>query len=297
MQTETVKTSSSIAFWILFLIILALAILLYHSAWFWVLLLIDIYLLFASLKFIYEYQRGVKFRFGKFVGVLNPGVRFVLPIIEKITKVDLRVTTVDIPKQEVMTKDNVPVKVNAVVYFRVENPEKANLKVEDYRYAVTQYAQTALRDVIGGIELDELLANRDKIAHEIKEIVDKETDEWGIDVTAIKMQDVELPENMKRAMARQAEAEREKRATIIKAGGEVVAAQQLVKAATMLSKAPGSLHLRTLQTLNDISPDPNTKIVIAVPIEVLEAIQNIKLSSAKHSGKQSTGLNQSKKRK
>ncbi|MCD6464690.1 SPFH domain-containing protein [Candidatus Woesearchaeota archaeon] len=296
MQTEAVKTSSSIAFWILFLIILALAILLYHSALFWVLLILDIYLLFTSLKFIYEYQRGVKFRFGKFVGVLNPGVRFVLPIIEKLTKVDLRVTTVDIPKQEVMTKDNVPVKVNAVVYFRVENPEKAILKVEDYRYAVTQYAQTALRDVIGGIELDELLANRDKIAHEIKEIVDKETDEWGIDVTAIKMQDVELPENMKRAMARQAEAEREKRATIIKAGGEVVAAQQLVKAATMLSKAPGSLHLRTLQTLNDISPDPNTKIVIAIPIEVLEAIQNIKLSSAKHA-KQSTSLKQNKKSK
>lgn len=230
-------------------------------------------ILIASIKIIKEYQRGVKLRLGKYVETLGPGLHIIIPFIEKVYIIDIRITTVDIPKQEVITKDNVSVYVNAVVYMKVEDPVKAVLKIVDYYYAVAQYGQTALRDVIGNVNLDELLTKRDEIANEIKQIVDRETSEWGVDITAIKIQDITLPENMKRAMARQAEAERERRGIVIKSKGEVTAAKNLAKAASTLTKSTGALHLRTLQTLSDISGDPSSKYVIFLPIEVLKAFE------------------------
>jgi len=228
-----------------------------------------------SIKIVYEYQRGILFTLGRFSGIVTPGLNFIIPLIQDLRSVDVRITTVDIPKQEVMTKDNVPVSVNAVVYCRVLDPKKAILSIQNYIYAVSQYGQTALRDVIGNKDLDYLLTEREQIANQIKEIVDKETDEWGVDITSIKIQDIELPKDMKRAMARQAEAEREKRATIIKSGGEVIAAENLKKAANTLSQGAGALHLRTLQTISDISSDPSNKIILAVPMEILRAFESI----------------------
>jgi len=204
---------------------------------------------------------------------MQPGLRIVIPIIQSMRKVDTRIKTVDIPKQEVMTRDNVPVSINAVVYMRVINAEKAVLKIQNYVYAVSQYGQTALRDVMGNKDLDSILTERAEIADEIKQLVDKETDEWGIDITAIKVQDIELPMDMKRAMARQAEAEREKRATIIKSEGEVTASTNLRKAADMLGRAPGALHLRTLETLTDIASDQSNTLVVPLPMEFLKALE------------------------
>ncbi|HID73294.1 TPA: slipin family protein, partial [Candidatus Micrarchaeota archaeon] len=218
-------------------------------------------LAFMGIRIVYEYERGVLFTLGKYNKVMMPGLNIIIPIIQSMRKVDTRIKTVDIPKQEVMTRDNVPVSINAVVYMRVINPEKAVLKIQNHVYAVSQYGQTALRDVTGNKELDEILTERIAIANEIKELVDKETDEWGIDITAIKIQDIELPVDMKRAMARQAEAEREKRANIIKAGGEAIASKNLMEAANQLGQSPGGLHLRTLQTLADISADQSNTIV------------------------------------
>jgi len=227
----------------------------------------------ATVRIIYEYERGVLFTLGRFSKVMQPGLRIVIPIIQSMRKVDTRIKTVDIPKQEVMTRDNVPVSINAVVYMRVISAEKAVLKIENYVYAVSQYGQTALRDVMGNKDLDSVLTERAEIADEIKQLVDKETDEWGIDITAIKVQDIELPLDMKRAMARQAEAEREKRATIIKSTGEVIASKNLREAAETLSKAPGALHLRTLETLADISSDQSNTIVVPLPMEFLKALE------------------------
>lgn len=234
-----------------------------------------IVLLFSSVKIVMEYERAVQFTLGKFSRVLNPGLNIILPIIQSVRIVDIRIQTVDIPKQEVMTKDNVPVSVNAVVYMKVINPEKAVLKIQNYVFAVAQYGQTALRDVIGNKELDYVLTEREQIAKAIKDIVDRETDEWGVDIASIKIQDIELPVDMKRIMARQAEAEREKRAQIIKSEGEVIAAQNLQTASITLSKSPGAFHLRTLETLADISSDPSNKIVLAVPLEILRAFEKI----------------------
>ena len=229
----------------------------------------------SSLKIITQYERGLKFTLGKYAGLMEPGLNVVVPIIQTYTRLDIRVKTIDVPKQEVITKDNVPVAINAVVYFKVIDPAKAFLSVEDYIYAVAQYSQTALRDIIGGITLDSLLTKREEIASEIKLFVDKQTEPWGVDVTAIKLQDVELPQDMKRVMAKQAEAEREKRAVIIKAEGEVTASHNLAKAAKTLSDSPGALHLRTLNTINDISSDESNTIVFVIPIEVLDAIKGI----------------------
>jgi regulator of protease activity HflC (stomatin/prohibitin superfamily) len=229
--------------------------------------------IFLFVRIIFEYERGVLFTLGKYSRILNPGINILIPLIQTYKKVDIRIKTIDIPKQEVMTADNVPVSVNAVVYFKVSSPQKAVLDIQDYVYAVSQYAQTALRDVIGGGSLDELLQNREKIAETIESIVDKETDPWGIDVTSIKIQDVELPADLKRTMAKQAEAERERRASIIKAEGEVIASENLKKAAEMLSKAPGALHLRTLNTINDISSDQSNTVIFAVPLEILRAFE------------------------
>ncbi len=225
----------------------------------------------AGIKIIYQYEKGVLFTLGKYQGLLDAGLVWVAPVIQTLRKIDLRIQTIDLPKQEVITKDNVPVKINATVFFRVQFPEKAVLNVEDYKYATMMYSQTVLRDVIGGVELDGLLEKRDEIAESIRKIVDEITDEWGIDVTGVRLQDIELPEEMRRAMARQAEAERERRAVIIKSEGEIKAAENLTKAGKMIAQIPEALHLRTLHTLAEISSDPNQKFVILLPVELLKA--------------------------
>lgn len=235
----------------------------------------------SAIKIVMQYEAGVVFTLGKYSGIASPGLNFIIPVIQQMRKIDTRILTVDIPKQEVMTKDNVPLMVNGVVYFKVENPEKAVLKIQDYHYSVSQYAQTALRDIIGSKVMDVVLSNRDEVADEIKIIMDKETSDWGIDVTAIKIQDVELPADMKRAMARQAEAERERRATIIMSEGEKAAAQNLADAAHLLAKTPGALHLRTLQTLSDVSSDQSNTLVFVAPIEMLEALKGLMGSKKK----------------
>jgi len=224
---------------------------------------------------INQYERGVVLTLGKYTGTYTPGLRWILIGIQRIIKVDIRITTVDIPRQEAITKDNVPVGINAVVYFKVERAEDAVLKVENYSYAVSQYALAALRDIIGGVELDTLLTEREKIASDIKKVVDMETAPWGIDVTAIKMQDIELPAAMKRAMAAQAETEREKRAIIIKAEGEVKAAENLQKAAEILGAIPGGLSLRTLGTIEKLQPDPSKTVIFALPVEIFEGIKSL----------------------
>jgi len=235
-----------------------------------VIILYGVYLLLA-VKILPEYRRGVLFTLGRYDGVVGPGIVVIVPLIQSLRIVDLRVHTIDIPPQEVITKDNVSIKVNGIVFFRVLDPAKAVLSVRDFYLATAAIAQTTLRDVVGGRTLDELLENRDEIADEIRRIVDRKTDEWGIDITEIRLQDVILPDTMKRAMAVQAEAERERRAVIIKAEGEKVAAQNYAEAAEILSKTPGGLTLRTLQTISDISKDPSQKIYFVLPVELLES--------------------------
>jgi regulator of protease activity HflC (stomatin/prohibitin superfamily) len=235
-----------------------------------------IVLAFTAVKVIYEYQRGVVFTLGKFSGVRGPGVTFILPILQEMRIVDMRITTTDVPKQEIMTKDNVPVMANTVVYFKVEKPEDAVIKIEDYNFAVSQYTQTALRDVVGNSELDVILTQREQIAEEIKKIVDAETSEWGVDISSIKIQEIELPAEMKRAMAKQAEAERDRRATVIKSEGELQASTNLMKAAANLSKSSGALQLRTLQTIAEIAADPSEMIVIFLPTELKSLIEKLK---------------------
>lgn len=239
-----------------------------------VLLGVGFFLLLSSLKVIDQYERGIVLTLGSYSYTLEPGLRIIIPIIQRVIKVDIRITTSDIPQQEVITRDNVPVGINAVVYFQVTKPEDAVLKIQDYAYAVTQYAQTALRDVIGGVELDTLLTERQKIADEIKAIVDKETINWGIDVTAIKIQDIELPADMKRAMAKQAEAERERRATIIRAQGELAASENLKKAMEQMATS-GAISLRTLQTIEATTANPANTVVFALPTEVLQGLKNL----------------------
>ncbi len=224
--------------------------------------------LLAGIKVILEYERLIIFRLGKYKRTIGPGVVYVLPVFEKSQKVDLRIVTADIPRQEVITRDNIPVLANTVVYFKVERPSDAIIKIENFAYAVRQYTQAALRDVVGNMELDGVLTERDKIASDIRELVDKETNEWGIDIKSIKIQEIELPAEMKRAMAKQAEAEREKRAAIIASEGELASAKNLAEAAKMMASEPGALQLRTLQTIRDISQDPSEKIVIFMPSEI-----------------------------
>jgi len=227
------------------------------------------------MRVIGQYERGILFAFGKFVEIRNPGLNFLIPVYHRLDIIDMRVNTLEIPKQEVMTKDNVPVKINAVIYFKVKDVKKAILNVENYMYAVAKYGQTALRNVAGDATLDELLAERKKIAEKLRKIVDVATEPWGIDVTTLELQDIELPESLKRTMAKQAEAEREKRAVIINAEGEVIASENLVKAAKTLYGVKGALHLRTLQALNDVASDETNKIVFMVPLEVLRAVEEV----------------------
>jgi regulator of protease activity HflC (stomatin/prohibitin superfamily) len=234
-----------------------------------------IILALSSIKIIQEYERGVVLTLGKYSYTLGPGLKIVIPVIQQLIKVDMRLRAVDIPRQEVITKDNVTIGINAVVYFKVEKAEDVVLKIEDYSYAVSQYALAALRDVIGGAELDTLLSERERISAEIKKIVDEETSSWGVDVVSIKIQDIELPAAMKRAMAAQAEAEREKRAIVAKSEGEIIAAENLKKAAEILSSVPGGLSLRTLETIEKIQPDPSKTVIFALPVEILEGLKSL----------------------
>ena len=220
-------------------------------------------ILLSGIRLLYQYERGVVFTLGKFTEVKNPGLQWIIPAVQNMRKMDMRIKTADIPRQEVMTKDNISILSNAVVYFRVEKPEDAVIKIEDFEYAVRQYTQTALRDVIGNHELDLVLTERERIASSIKEIVDAETSGWGVDIESIKIQEIELPAEMKRAIAKQAEAERERRAMIIAAEGELTASESLRKAADNLS--PTAVHLRTLQTIRDIAADPSEKIILVLP--------------------------------
>jgi len=225
-------------------------------------------LVVSSIRIVQQYERGVILTLGKFSGMREPGLRFVIPAIQNMIKVDVRSTPIDVPKQEVITKDNVTVGVDAVVYFRVIDASKAVLQTTNYIYATSQFAQAALRDVAGNADLDELLSKRDVISQQIKEIVDAETDKWGIDVENVKIQNIELPQDMKRAMAKQAEAERERRAVIITAEGEKAAAAAVAEAASMLSKVPGGINIRTLQTLEKISVEPSQKTLVVLPSEL-----------------------------
>jgi len=239
------------------------------------LVVIVVFLLFAGLRMLYQYERGIVFTLGKFSNIRKPGLTYVLPVLQSMRKVDMRIKTAEIPRQEVITKDNIPMLVNAVVYYKVINPESAIIKIEDYMFAIRQYTQAALRDVIGNNDMDVFLQEREKIATSIKEIVDSETSEWGLDVESIKIQEVELPAEMKRAMAKQAEAERNRRAVIIASQGELSASENLRKAAENLSKSKGALHLRTLQTIRDIAADPSEKIVLFLPSDMGETISKI----------------------
>lgn len=228
----------------------------------------------SGLKIVNQYERGVVLTLGKFSGVRQPGLRIVIPIIQKMIRVDVRSTPIDVPKQEVMTRDNVPANVDAVVYLRVMDSAKAVLETTNYVYATSQFAQAALRDVAGNVDLDDLLSKRDEISQQIKLIVDAQTDQWGIDVENVKVQNIELPQDMKRAMAKQAEAERERRAVVISADGEKQAAQAVADAAAMLSKIPGGINIRTLQTLEKISVESSQKTLVVLPTE-LTNLKNI----------------------
>ncbi|MEI6157156.1 MAG: slipin family protein [Atribacterota bacterium] len=225
----------------------------------------------ASIRVVREYERGVIFRLGRLVGAKGPGLFFIIPLIDQFVKVELRVVTLDVPKQELITKDNVPVTVDAVVYFRVINPEYSVIKVENFIMATSLISQTTLQSVVGQSELDELLTHRDKINEELQKIIDVKTDPWGIKVSAVEVKQVSLPEELKRAMARQAEVERERRAKIISAEGEYQAAEKLSEAARIIAQNPIALQLRYLQTLNDISAENATTIVFPIPIEMLRA--------------------------
>ncbi|MEF3692412.1 MAG: slipin family protein [Candidatus Moraniibacteriota bacterium] len=237
--------------------------------------ILAVMVLFVSIKQINQYQRGVKFTIGKYSGIMEPGWRLVIPVFQSYQRVDMRIKAVDVPDQEAITKDNISVKVNAVIYYKVKDANKAIIEVENFFYAVSQLAQTTMRNVVGEVNLDELLSNRDTIAEKIRLIVDKATDAWGIEVQSVELKDVNLPEEMKRVIGKQAEAEREKRSVIIKAEGEVIAAENLSKAATILSGSDGALHLRTLNTLNDLSSDQSNTVIFAIPIEVLRALENL----------------------
>lgn len=234
------------------------------------LLIVGGFIVASAIRIVKEYERGVIFRLGRLVGAKGPGLFFIIPVVDKMVRMDLRVVTMDVPAQEIITRDNVPAKINAVVYFQVIDPSKAVIKVIDYFVATSQIAQTTLRSILGQAELDELLAERDKINHELQKIIDHQTDPWGIKVTTVEVKDVELPSEMKRAMARQAEAERERRAKIIAAEGEYQAAEKLAQASDIIVKNPVALQLRYLQTLTEIATENNSVTLFPVPIDLLK---------------------------
>ena len=236
-----------------------------------VLLFFLLVVVLAAIKIVQEYERGVVFRLGRFVGVRGPGLILLIPFIERMVKVDLRVIALDVPAQECITRDNVTVKVNAVVYFFVLDPEKAVIAVEDYRRATWQVAQTTLRSTLGQHELDDLLSRRERINNELQRIIDEITEPWGVKVNMVEVKDVELPPTMQRAMARQAEAERDRRAKVISAEGDYAASQQLSKAAQVMYEAPGAMQLRYLQTLTEIATEQNSTIIFPLPLDLFRA--------------------------
>jgi regulator of protease activity HflC (stomatin/prohibitin superfamily) len=230
-------------------------------------------IILVSIKQINQYEKGVKFSLGKYVGLMDPGWRLVFPVFQSYRKIDLRVKAVDVPNQEAITKDNISVSVNAVIYYKVHEADKVVLEVENFYYAISQLAQTTMRNAVGQVDLDGLLSQRDRVSESIRAIIDKDTDPWGIKVLNVELKDITLPEEMKRVIGKQAEAEREKRAIIIKAEGEVLAANNMAKAAEVLGGSKGALHLRTLQSINDISSDQSNTIVFAIPLEILRAFE------------------------
>ncbi|MCS7205474.1 MAG: slipin family protein [Leptospiraceae bacterium] len=242
-------------------------------------ILLAIFILSQAIRVLKEYERGVIFRLGRFSGVKGPGLILLIPIIDKMEKVSLRTVALDVPPQDVITKDNVTIKVNAVVYFRVMDPQKAIIEVEDYLYATSQLCQTTLRSILGESELDEVLANREKINAHLQEVIDKQTDAWGVKVSLVELKHIDLPQEMQRAMARQAEAERERRAKVISAEGEFQASEKLAEAAKVIEKHPIAVQLRFLQTLVEVAADKNSTVVLPIPIELLKAFdQNSKNS-------------------
>ena len=243
---------------------------------FYYILLVLVVLVLASLRQINQYERGVLFTMGRYVKTKEPGWRIVWPIFQSMKKIDIRVKAVDVPDQEAITKDNISVKVNAVIYYKISDAAKAVIEVQDFYYAVSQLAQTTMRNAVGEVDLDKLLSSRDEVSERIKIVVDKASDPWGVKVESVELKDINLPEDMKRVIGKQAEAEREKRAVIIKAEGEVIAADNMAKAAAILSSSQGALHLRTLQTINDVSSDQSNTLVFAVPLEVLRAFEGVK---------------------
>lgn len=241
----------------------------------WILVAAIAIFILSGIKIIDQFERGVVLTLGKFTGMRDPGFQIIIPIFQRLIKVDVRTNTIDIPKQEVITSDNVTVNVDAVVYFRVKDAEKAILEVTNYVYASSQFAQAALRDVTGNVDLDDLLSKRDDISQQIEEIVDAETEKWGIDIENVKIQNIELPQDMKRAMAKQAEAERERRAVIITAEGEKAAAAAVAEAASVLTKIPGGINIRTLQTLEKISAEPSQKTLFVLPADLTDTVSTL----------------------
>lgn len=240
-----------------------------------IIVLVAVAILVAVLRQVNQYERGVKFTLGKFTSIAEPGWRLIIPVFQSMVKVDMRTKAVDVPDQKAITRDNISVTVNAVIYYKVADSGKAVIEVENFRYAISQLAQTTMRNIVGAVSLDELLAEREKISDRIRDIVDKTSDAWGIKVENVELKDVSLPADMERTIAKQAEAERERRAVIIKAEGEVASAENMAKAAAILASSTGALHLRTLQSINDISSDQSNTVVFAVPLEILRAFEKM----------------------
>jgi len=249
----------------------------------WVIVFIVGFIIIAGVRIIQQYETGVVFQLGRYSRTLQPGLNVIIPLIETARVIDMRVLTCDIPKQQAITKDNVPVSINGVVYFQVMDAQNAVIKVQNYLYAVSQYAQAALRDVVGGMSFDDLLAERQKIGDEIEAIIQKQAETWGLKVTAIKLLDVDVPEDLKKMMSRQASAEREKRANITKAEGDKLAAVNLAAAAKTMTESPGAMQLRTLQTIDGLGPTPSNTVVLAVPVDILESVRalTVKLTEKK----------------
>ncbi len=240
-----------------------------------ILLIIILVLLASSIRIINQWETGVRFRLGRYHDTLQPGLRLAIPVLDTIRKIDMRIVTIDIPRQQVITKDNVPVAINGVVYFKVVDAQIAVVKIQDFEYAVSQYAQTALRDVAGSMTLDQVLSERESIGKDIEQIVEKASANWGLEITEIKLQDIDMPEDLKRIMSRQASSEREKRANIIKSEGDAIASVNLAKAAQVMAKTPGAMQLRTLQTLDGLGPSPSNTVIMAIPVDILELAQNL----------------------
>jgi regulator of protease activity HflC (stomatin/prohibitin superfamily) len=238
---------------------------------FWIIAVAFVIVIISSaIRILLEYERGVVFRLGRFSGVKGPGLKFIIPIVDQMKKVNMRTIAMDVPPQDIITRDNVSMKVNAVLYFRVVHPDKALIEVDNYLYATSQLAQTSLRSVLGQVELDDLLAQRDKINHNLQEILDRQTDPWGVKISNVEIKHVDLPTEMQRAMARQAEAERERRAKVIHATGEFEASATLAKAAQQISSQPGALQLRFLQTMTEIATEKNSTILFPMPLDLLK---------------------------